>query len=82
MESTPGTDQAGDQATDQVKRLPAVFRGDEFLSAEELMRRLKLKHKPTFRDNCLRPALATKLIAMTQPDSPPNATALDSAGPR
>ena len=63
-----------DQVTGQVKRLLAVFLRDETLSAEELMRRLDLKHKPTFRDNYLRPALTAKRIAMTQPDSPRSPT--------
>jgi hypothetical protein len=39
-----------------------------------LMLRLDLKHKPTFRDNYLRPALNAKRIAMTQPDSPNSPT--------
>ena len=74
LESPTVTDQASDPVTDQVKRLLAVFLRDEILSAEELMRRLDLKHKPTFRDNYLRPALTAKRIAMTQPDSPRSPT--------
>lgn len=74
LQATPVSDQVSDQATDQVNRLLAVFLPDEILSAEELMRRLKLRHKPTFRANYLRPALAAKLISMTQPDSPRSPT--------
>jgi Fic family protein len=74
LESPTVTDQVSDPVTDQVKRLLAVFLRDEILSAEELMRRLDLKHKPTFRDNYLRPALTAKRIAMTQPDSPRSPT--------
>ena len=74
LESSTVTDQVSDPVTDQVKRLLAVFLRDEILSAEELMRRLDLKHKPTFRDNYLRPALTAKRIAMTQPDSPRSPT--------
>ena len=74
LESPTVTDQVSDSVTDQVKRLLAVFLRDEILSAEELMRRLDLKHKPTFRDNYLRPALNAKRIAMTQPDSPRSPT--------
>lgn len=44
------------------------------VGAEELMERLALKHKPTFRANYLRPALAAKLISMTQPESPRSPT--------
>ncbi len=68
------TDQVADQATDQVKRLLSVIEKDETVGAEELMKRLALKHKPTFRDNYLRPALAAKLISMTQPESPRSPT--------
>ncbi len=63
-----------DQATGQVKRLLSVIKKDEIVGAEELMKRLALKHKPTFRDNYLRPALAAKLISMTQPESPRSPT--------
>ena len=74
IESPIVTDQVSDPVTDQVKRLLAVFLRDEILSAAELMQRLDLKHKPTFRDNYLRPALAAKRIAMTQPNSPRSPT--------
>jgi hypothetical protein len=47
LESPTVTDQVSDPVTDQVKRLLAVFLRDETLSAEELMRQLDLKHKPT-----------------------------------
>ena len=74
LKSPTVTDQVSDPVTDQVKRLLAVFLRDETLSAEELMRRLDLKHKPTFRDNYLRPALTAKRIVMTQSDSPRSLT--------
>jgi len=64
------TDQVSDQATDQVKRLLAAFRDAKALKAAELMARLGLQHRPTFRNNYLNPALAAGLIEMTQPDSP------------
>lgn len=63
------TDQDGDQATDQVKRLLDVL-GTSTLSATELMSLLDLKHRPTFRQNYLRPALEQGLIEMTLPDAP------------
>lgn len=50
------TDQDGDQVTDQDKtatdRLLSVL-GNEILSATELMERLGLSHRPTFRKNYL-----------------------------
>lgn len=64
------TDQASDQVSDQVKRLLAAFSDAKALKAAELMARLGLQHRPTFRNNYLNPALAAGLIEMTQPDSP------------
>lgn len=72
--AAPATDQVGDQASDQVKRLLIVFGKDEVLAAAVLMQRLRLKHLPTFRRNYLKPALAAGLIRMTQPDSPNSPT--------
>ena len=66
-------DQVRDQVTDQDKtpidRLLAVL-GNEELSAAEIMKRLGLSHKPTFRKNYLHPALDQKLIERTIPDKP------------
>lgn len=55
--------------TDKVNKLLYVL-SDETLSASELMARLHLKHRPTFRKNYLKPALAKGLIKMTVPDKP------------
>lgn len=55
--------------TDKVNKLLYVL-SDETLSASELMARLHLKHRPTFRKNYLKPALAKGLIEMTVPDKP------------
>ena len=67
------TDQVGDQVTDQVDspilRLLSVL-GDETLSAAEIMKRLGLAHRPTFRKNYLNPALEAHLIERTIPDKP------------
>ena len=68
-ELTTETDQVGDQVSDQVKRLLGVFDGAP-LSALDLMNRLGLSHRPTFRKNYLHPALAADWIEMTHPDSP------------
>lgn len=67
------TDQHSDQAADQDKtpteRLLSVL-SDKTLSATELMDRLGLSHKPTFRKNYLNPALEQNLIERTIPDKP------------
>ncbi len=44
--------------------------GNETLSAAELMERLGLSHRPTFRKNYLNPALDEKLIERTIPHKP------------
>lgn len=72
--AAPATDQVSDQVSDQVKRLLGVFARGEVLAAAVLMERLGLKHQPTFRRNYLKPALAARLICMTQPDSPNSPT--------
>ncbi len=64
------TDQVIDQVTDQVKRLLSVLQGYGALKAADLMMRLGLQHRPTFRNNYLNPALSAGLIEMTQPGSP------------
>lgn len=69
LKEIPPTDQDGDQETDQVNKLLYALSG-ETLSAVELMKRLNLKHRPTFRKNYLKPALAKGLIEMTIPDKP------------
>ncbi len=63
------TDQGNDQETDQVKALLGCM-GSEELSAAQLMERLGLSHRPTFRKNYLHPALEKGLIEMTVPDKP------------
>ncbi len=67
------TDQVSDQVSDQdkspVERLLAVI-GSDALSAAELMQRLGLSHKPTFRKNYLNPAIKQGLIERTIPDKP------------
>ena len=53
----------------QVQKLLEVLDGEE-LSTAELMERLGLSHRPTFRRNYLNPALEEGLIEMTIPEKP------------
>lgn len=55
--------------TDQVKKLIQAL-GNEIVSASELMRRIGLSHRATFRENYLNPALEAGLIERTVPDKP------------
>ncbi len=66
----PQNDQVSDQVGDQVKSLIRGFKNDREMAAADLMERLKLRHRPTFRKNYLNPALALGLIEMTDPESP------------
>lgn len=63
------TEQVTEQLTEQVERLLEVV-GDKEFSTKELMELLGLKHRPTFRDNYLLPALELGYIEMTIPDKP------------
>lgn len=66
------TDQDSDQVIDQddsINRLLAAL-GHEELSAAELMARLGLLHRPTFRKNYLTPSLEKGCIERTIPDKP------------
>ena len=63
------SDQVTAQVTVQVERLMNIL-GNETLSAKELLDRLNLKHRPTFSNNYLHPALNLGLIEMTVPDKP------------
>jgi Fic family protein len=63
------TDQVSAQVSDQVKSLVRAFGSTVEITSDELLRRLGLRHKPTFRQNYLNPALASGMIEMTEPDS-------------
>ena len=69
IRDTRTSDQVGDQVNDQVARLLAALQ-DGAKSATELMASLKLSHRPTFRNNYIRPALSAGLVEMTRPESP------------
>lgn len=62
-------DQVTDQATDQVKALLLAM-DDTDMGAVDLMARVGLSHKPTFRNNYLTPALGGGWIVRTMPESP------------
>lgn len=63
------TDQDSDQDKNQIDRIISVI-GEDTLSAAEIMARLGLSHRPTFRKNYLNPALEQNLIERTIPDKP------------
>ena len=63
------SDQVGDQVTDQVARLLARLQEGP-KTAAEIMADLGLSHRPTFRNNYIRPALSAGLVEMTRPESP------------
>ncbi len=63
------TDQVSDQVSDQVIKLIFLF-DKKPLSATEMMQRLNLVHKPTFRKNYIFPALENGFIEMTIPEKP------------
>ena len=63
------SDQVGDQVSDQVKKLLTVIT-EHAVGAVELMGKLGLSHRPTFRKNYLHPALEYGFIEMSIPDKP------------
>ncbi|HSR67564.1 MAG TPA: Fic family protein [Acidobacteriota bacterium] len=60
-------------STDQVAQLIRAL-GESDLGAGELMAKLDLSHRPTFRENYLNPALEEDWIERTQPASPRSPT--------
>ena len=63
------TDQVTEHVTDQVERLINVI-GNDTLTANEIMIKLNLKHRDTFRKNYLLPSINEGFIEMTIPDKP------------
>jgi Fic family protein len=63
------TEQVTVQVTEQVKKLLKVIDDKEY-STKEMMELLGLKHRPSFRDNYLLPALELGYIEMTIPNKP------------
>ncbi|WP_026297859.1 Fic family protein [Succinimonas amylolytica] len=64
-----GNDDVEEQTDPLVDKLRDAI-GKEALSATEIMKRLGLSHRPTFRQNYLNPALSRGVIEMTIPDKP------------
>ena len=73
-ESDQVGDQVSDYVTDQVKALMKVLANHPAMTTSDLMERLGLKHRPTFRKNYLNPTLQKHWIEMTQPDKPRSPT--------
>ena len=69
MAEAVSTDPVSDPASDPVQRLLTVL-AEGPLGISELLNRLGLKHRPTFRKNYLEPALAGGWIERTLPESP------------
>ena len=57
------------QVTEQVKKLINIL-ANNTLSTNEIMQFLKLKHRPTFLYDYLKPALEQGFIEMTLPNKP------------
>lgn len=62
------TEQVGEQVTEQVRKLLNCM-SEEAFTTKELMEKLGLKHRPTFRDNYLLPALELGYIEMSIPSA-------------
>ena len=63
------TEQVIEQVTEQVEKLMSVITSDP-KSANELMELVGIKHRLTFRDNYLKPAIRLGLVFMTVPNKP------------
>ena len=75
LDTAPASDQVSDQVTDQASdRVKSLLKAYGELTADELLRRLGLRHRPTFRKNYLNPALSAGFIEMTEPNSPRSPT--------
>ncbi|PUE62535.1 hypothetical protein B9Z45_04250 [Limnohabitans sp. 2KL-17] len=70
-----GIDKTGQRVgvTEQVRRLCMAL-GQESKGSKELMQLLNLKHRPSFLEGYLNPALQQNFVQMTQPDSPRSPT--------
>lgn len=62
------TGQATGQVTEGTRRVVMVFKGE--MKGSEIKEALDLKHRESFRDNYLLPAIEQGFIEMTIPDKP------------
>ena len=62
-----------EQVTEQVRRLLLCLERLEY-GTKEIMRLLRLSHRPNFLYEYVQPALKMQLIEMTHPESPRNPT--------
>ncbi|MEG2060133.1 MAG: Fic family protein [Lachnospiraceae bacterium] len=62
-------EQVNGQVSEQVEKLLEVIDDKEY-STREMMELLGLKHRPSFRNNYLLPALELRYVEMTIPDKP------------
>lgn len=69
QQATQSPTQSPTQSADPVSAVLQLLH-DKPLSSSELRAKLNLKHRPTFRENYLHPALAEALIEMTIPSKP------------
>jgi len=69
LDSIKSSDPVTDPDTDPVQKLLFVM-GDDYLSSAQMMAKVGLSHKPTFRKNYLLPALTQGFIKMSHPDKP------------
>jgi len=69
LASISTTDPVGDPVTDPVEKLLSVM-SNTYLSSAQIMAKVGLSHKPTFRKNYLLPALEQGLIKMSHADTP------------
>ena len=61
---------SNEQISEYVKKLLEIMEYDIPYTARELMEKLQLKSKETFRKNYMNPAIDMNLVAMTIPDKP------------
>lgn len=69
LTSINATDPVTDPVSDPVEKLLSMM-GDGYLSSAQIMAKVGLSHKPTFRKNYLLPALKNGVISMSHPDIP------------
>ena len=62
------TSQVTGQVTGQVMKLLSIMNGD--MSRSEMQKMLGLKHRDSFVESYLQPALESELVSMTLPDKP------------